>query len=133
LDHRPPGLRVWNVERGNREWFIEWPRLETELRTKLLPQLLKDPSGFRVIVKSYHGKAHWLARLVDRHGVEHCALWFGVDPETNWNFDGLIRAGSWSPLATWQTYQRYSDGSYRRLPSRYDGVEEAYEAQSRDA
>lgn len=51
-------------------------------------------------------------------GEKFCSVWFGVDPDNGWGFDGLIRFGDPDAEAhVWQTYQRNSYGAYRRLSS----------------
>lgn len=117
-DARPAGILTW-TEAGDPEHFVSWITLQKELDRQLLPQLFADPEGFRFETRDQHDKAHWLVQVIDDRGEWFCDVWFGNDPDDGWGFDGLVRLGDpvEAPHA-WQTYQRYSDGTYRRLPSR---------------
>lgn len=118
-----PGMRVW--DEGGYEQFMGWEELKREFRAKLLPQTLRNSSGFDVAKRPHDGKDNWLVDLIDPEGQPLCAVWIGVDPDSGWQFDGLIRFGGEKPPHVWQIYQRYSDGSYRRVASRYRTLEAA--------
>lgn len=116
-DGQPAGIRVW-AEEGMDETFIPWSDLQPELQKQLLPQAFADPSGFKFETREHHGKPQWLVQVFDDQDELYCDVWFGNDPDNGWSFDGLVRVGdpATAPHA-WQVYQRYSDGTYRRLPS----------------
>jgi hypothetical protein len=111
----PAGIRVCD-EGSNVYRFVIWSELKAQLEQLLLPQLLADSRGFTVDVIDYYDKKDWLVRVFDPAGKPYCALWFGPDPDKGWHVDGLVRAGvaDRSPAAA-MTYQRLSDGSYRRI------------------
>lgn len=112
-----PGIRVWNSD-DTEESFISWTDLKPELESRLFPQLFADPSGYTIESRDYHGKKQWLVRICNEAGEPYCAVWFGDDPDNGWRFDGLIRVGEAMELEServWHVYQRYSDGTYRRL------------------
>jgi hypothetical protein len=115
---------VW-TDGSNDENFISWTDLQAELQRQLLPQLFANPSGFKFETRDHHGKSQWLVQVFDDRGDWFCDVWFGNDPDNGWSFDGLVRLGD--PVAAphaWQTYQRYSDGTYRRLPSRSPNLDQ---------
>jgi hypothetical protein len=79
--------------------------LQNELRRHLLPQLFANPAGFSFETRDYNGKIEWLVQVFQD--------------------DGLVRVGDANnPPHAWQTYQRYSDGTYRRLESRVPTIDE---------
>ena len=122
-DSYPAGLRVWDTNNVEGE-FVYWACLKAELDHKLLPQLFVDPSGYHIDVRDHLTKKHWLVQVIDESGNRYCDLWFGGDPENGWAFDGMVRVGDADvELPVWQTYQRYSDGSYRRLFSRFRSID----------
>jgi hypothetical protein len=111
------GILTWNADDGTNEKFIAWAELKKELKVKLTPQLFADKSSLRFELLDHHGKPDWLLQLFDIEG-KYCDVWFGVNPEKGWSFDGLVHFGQADVMPhIWQTYQRYSDGSYMRLPS----------------
>lgn len=114
-DGLPAGIRILD-EFGAERGFTPWEALKTELEIKLLPQIFADPSGFSFSTAEHRGKPDWLVQVVDAQKEPFCHVWFGPDPERNFAFDGLVRVGDPdAPPSVWQTYQRYSDGSYQRL------------------
>jgi hypothetical protein len=115
-DDRPAGIIVLSAEGAEVE-FIPWAALKRELETRLLPQLFADPHGFTLKTADYHGKSDWLVQVVSPSGEPYCDVWFGPDPESGYAFDGLVRVGDPEAEETpvWQVYQRFSDGTYRRL------------------
>lgn len=111
-DDLPAGIRIFAD--GHDDQFLPWDLLELELVTHLLPQCFADPSGWRFALGDYNGKVHWLLHIVNRSGERLCDVWLGEAPP-DWIFDGCIRVGTAEEEPhVWQTYQRYSDGSYRR-------------------
>jgi hypothetical protein len=117
------GIRIWG-DGKKYEDFLPWPKLKIELDRKLLPQLFADPSGFGFQVFDHHGKPDWVVKLVRSDGTGFCYLWLGGDPGRGWQWDGLIRLGAAEPAQVWQIYQRYSDGTYRRLASAFRRLED---------
>jgi len=113
IDRLPAGIRVWGDEKS-REQFVPWPDLERELREKLLPQLFADPTPFKLVVQDFYSKKDWVIKILMNDENMFCWLWFGANPANGWQWDGLIRIGLEGPHVL-QTYQRFSDGSYRRI------------------
>jgi len=111
VDGRAPGICVDGCTE-----FIPWAELEREIQVKLLPQVARVPVGSKVLVKELQGKQNWIVQIVDTDGKEIGHIWFGPDPANNWSFDGLVRVGyPGPPVAIWDVFQRYSDGSYRKI------------------
>ena len=100
--------------------FIPWEKLEKEIIVKLLPQVQKlnqYKGKLKVIVKDLNEKKNWLIRIVDENNNEIGGIWFGPDPTKEGHpYDGLVRVGkSFIPPVIWNTFERHSDGSYRRV------------------
>jgi hypothetical protein len=99
--------------------FIPWTELKEELEQKLLNQLgQRIPPGCTVTIQDYFGRKDWVMRIQDPSGNEVGSMWLGNDPMNEWRFDGMVRAGktlSDREWEVWQTFQRFSDGSYRRV------------------
>ncbi|HVZ17658.1 MAG TPA: hypothetical protein VG897_11105 [Terriglobales bacterium] len=115
----PAGIRVWAAD-GIEQPFVPWADLKSSLETYLLPMLFADPYGYSFETHDHHAKKDWLVQVLNGAGEVHGELWFGNDPDAGFGFDGLIRVGDSNvPMGgrTWQTYQRYSDGSFRRRKS----------------
>ncbi|MES2215858.1 MAG: hypothetical protein V4481_01000 [Patescibacteria group bacterium] len=114
-DALPAGIWI-NSKDGD---FIRWSELQPELEQKLLNQVgQRIPVESRLIVKDFNGRKDWIMRILNSAGEEIGSVWLGNNPENGWKFDGLIRVGeSTSPKKweVWQTFQRFSDGSYRRV------------------
>ena len=110
LDGGPAGIRVISTNE-----VIEWESLKPEIETKILKQVVQVPSGSTVEVRDFVGRKNWIVAVVAPDGSTVANIWFGPDPKNRWKFDGLVRVGSAGGTpAVWQTFQRYSDGSYRR-------------------
>lgn len=118
-DGRAPGIVVDDlVDHG----FVPWPELQVEIERNLLPQVRAVPMGASAELGDLGDRKNWLIRImVD--GREIGNIWFGSDPDNKWKWDGLIRLGDahtsppgQSPV--WQTFERYSDGSYRRVEAK---------------
>ncbi len=104
---------------------MPWSELKEELQNKLLSQLFAKPDGYSFATNDYHGKKDWLVRVVNDKGEVYCGVWFGDNPDAGWGFDGMVRVGDPSDAPhVWQTYQRCSDGSYRRLSSLVATIDE---------
>jgi hypothetical protein len=102
--------------------FIAWKDLRPEIEHNLLCQLGRHiPGGCTVRLDTFHERKDWLIRIVNREHKDVGYIWFGSDPEKNWQFDGLVRAGNALndfEAEVWQVFQRYSDGSYCRIEAR---------------
>jgi hypothetical protein len=125
------GVRVFS-DYGSECEFIPWSELKVELERQLMPQLFADPSGFTFETRDYEGKSQWRVQISDKAASRYCDVWFGHDPDSGWAFDGLLRFGD--PDETphvWQTYQRYSDATYRRCSSMSATLDEFVRRQSR--
>lgn len=120
VDGRPPGI---TVEGAARQAFIPWDQLQLEIETKLLPQVALIPRGSKVDLARFKGNDNWVISILDPSRTEVGNVWFGPNPDTDWKWDGLVRLGEKSGKGlespVWQVFQRYSDGSYRRLETRY--------------
>lgn len=117
VDGHPAGVCVLD-ESDAQVGFIAWTDLERELTQRVLPQLFAHPIFLRFEKCDHRGKAGWLVQLIDDNGDRFCDAWLGVNPDDGWAFDGLLHFGDpGAPPHVWQSYQRYSDGTYRRLPS----------------
>jgi transcriptional regulator with XRE-family HTH domain len=119
-DGKPAGISIIN---DPEELFIPWIDLEIEIEQKLLCQLGRHIRiGCKVRIDDFHGRQNWLLRVVTPDPPKNIGyVWFGPDPEKNWAFDGLVRVGD-APndyeAEVWQVFQRYSDGSYRRIEAK---------------
>lgn len=130
-----PQKVMWGVPHGrgagiiiNDKSFIPWKRLKPEVDRLLIPQVqtsegLPLPVGSRAEVASLHNKEDWIVELrsPESENVLLGRIWFGKDPARSWREDGNVRVGA-APRSTspghfiiWQTYTRYSDGTYRRI------------------
>jgi hypothetical protein len=120
------GMNVWDDKGERGQSFIPWPELNVELQAKLMPLLFKDPSGYRFEAQDYRGKRMHVVKILDPEGKAFGWLWLGSNPDNGWEFDGLVRVGGENRLQkVWQTYQRFSDGSYRRNKSAFGNLEDA--------
>jgi hypothetical protein len=112
-DGRAPGIYIIGTQE-----VIPWSTLRGEIEKKILPQVLQIPAGSAALLQDFHGKRNWVIAVVFPDKEAFVNVWFGPDPKKHWEFDGLVRVGQ--PIAdnlavVWQTFRRYSDGSYRRL------------------
>lgn len=114
-DDRPAGILI-NSRNGS---FIPWNELKQEIEERLLNQVGKYiPVGCSVVLKDLYGRKDWIVRIISSSGKEVAGIWFGSDPNNDWSYDGSVRIGK--PIRdgvakVWQTFQRFSDGTYRRL------------------
>lgn len=108
-----PGILISNSATGE---FIPWTKtFETELERGLLSQLGGHiPPGCRLGLGDYKGRQNWLTLIINPEGKRTAEIWFGTDPDNQWRYDGLVRAGD-DTYVVWQVFQRYSDGTYRRI------------------
>jgi hypothetical protein len=117
VDQKPAGILV---EDSQAQVFVPWSALKLEVESRLLPQVRRVPSGATVEVRDLGDRKDWVVRIVDPTGKDIGAVWFGPNPEAKWQWDGLVRLGEpeeHNPerKLIWQIFQRYSDGSYRRI------------------
>jgi hypothetical protein len=75
------------------------------------------PSRCTAAHRDYQGKKDWLVVVLTPDPQIIANVWFGNNPDNRWVFDGLVRVGVPFEDAgeVWQVFQRYSDGSYRRI------------------
>jgi hypothetical protein len=127
VNRLPAGIQIWSIKADTsiEEDFSSWEKLDSEITRILLPWILDYTAGHRFVTRDYYGKSDWLVWLVDQAGNWVCDMWFGGDPDKNWDFDGLIRFGDAnSEPRGWITFQRYSDGTYRKLQSLCDTLDQ---------
>lgn len=118
-DNLPAGIRIL----APKDDFIPWEDLKTELERNLLIQIQRDcPGALSVVLKDDVKNGVLIrdrfVRLVDAERKVVGAVWFGGDPDNDWCHDGLVRVGevlSQSDSNVWQVFQRFDDGSYRRV------------------
>jgi hypothetical protein len=118
-DGQRAGIICRSIADPQREVFIPWDELKTEVEERLLNQCtMHVPAGSKVVLEDYNGQKDWLGRIRGNKGNHIGDLWFGTNPDDLWRFDGLVRVGkeiSDGQCTVWQVFQRYSDGSYARL------------------
>jgi len=117
MDGKPPGILL---EGDRRQAFLSWRRLKGEIEKMPLPQVRRVPVGSTVGVHDLAERKAWIVNVLGPHFREVGSLWFGTDPDANWRWDGLVRLGHsqrhfGADRVVWQIFQRYSDGSYRRV------------------
>jgi hypothetical protein len=98
--------------------FVRWEHLKREIESSLLPSVRNLPLHCTVSRGMFRGRGNWIVRVLDDVGSELANIWFGGDPEKDWRFDGLVRIGPGQKSTghvVWQTWQRYSNGTYRRI------------------
>lgn len=97
--------------------FIPWNLIREEVIQALLPQVRNIDLGFTVSLLQFRGRSNWIMAVFDANKREVANIWFGTDPTNQWAHDGLVRIGpvEESIARVWQTFQRYSDGTYRRI------------------
>jgi serine/threonine protein kinase len=110
IDGLEPGICINSCDE-----FIPWAELEEEMEQKLLPQVSNVPVGSTITLEDLQGKQDWIVQIIAPSGNEIGHIWFGSNVANDWAFDGLVRVGTPSaPAVIWGTFQRYSDGSYRK-------------------
>ncbi len=114
--HRPPGIVITS---STPEEFVPWSELKPELEAGLLNQLGRHiPAGCTLALDVFEERPDWLVRIVSPDAERIGDVWFGNNPDDDWNYDGFVRAGiayAKYIAEVWQVFQRYSDGSYRRI------------------
>jgi len=114
-DH-PPGIAIDSPVRT----FVPWSVLRPEIEQRLLPKVRVLPVGCTVELGEFRGRKHWIVRILDPNHVEIGNIWFGTDPNNKWAWDGKVRLGPFRakdaiPYKVWQVFERYTDGTYRRV------------------
>jgi len=93
--------------------FIPWNILKVELEQNVLPQVPNVPTGSSLVLQaSSDGTPNTIIKVVDSSGAEKAYIWIGENPENSWLYDGLIRVGDPKTLKIWETFVRYSNGTY---------------------
>ena len=114
-DGRAPGIQIDKPEPG----YVPWSEMTKEVEERLLPQALRViPKDSTVITAEFHGREHHQILIVGPDGNTVGSLWFGKDPYERWRYDGLVRIGKTltdHDHVVWQIFQRFSDGTYRRV------------------
>lgn len=114
-DGRPAGI---GVQGNTSNEFIPWDSLKPEIEQRLLNQVgLFVPLNSQVELGDLYGRQDWTINIISPEKDFIGYVWFGSNPEKGWGYDGFVRLGK--PLKdtgteVWQTFQRFSDGSYRR-------------------
>jgi transcriptional regulator with XRE-family HTH domain len=112
----PPGIYIANSATGE---SVPFNKLKQEIEKKLFNQLGEHiPPKCTAGLGDWNGRPNWLTTIIDPDGTKVGEVWFGTDADNNWAYDGLVRVGvalSDDEAIVWQVFQRYSDGSYRRI------------------
>ena len=100
--------------------FIAWDQLKKELENMLLPQVRQVPIGSTLELRDLADRRNWVVRVINPESKDMADVWLGVDADNKWAWDGLVRIGDSHGIkgadkVVWQVFQRYSDGSYRRI------------------
>ena len=120
-------LRGLEIEYDRRKSVVLWDVLKTEIETELLPQVRVIPLGSTVELGDLGEHRDWVMRVVSPDGRELANVWLGTNGDNGWMWDGLVRIGDPNKPEgekVWQTFQRYSDGTYRRISARVVTVED---------
>ena len=117
VDHMPPGICIGDCKGGT---FVPWIDLKIEVEDMLLPQVRRVPIGSTVQLRDLGDRKNWIVRIINPKGLHIGEIWFGPDADSKWKWDGLVRVGGFrvegpDHRLVWQVFQRYSDGSYRRV------------------
>lgn len=101
--------------------FISEENLVLELTDSLLPQLFADPSNFRI--EPFGQVDDKSVMVIYRGGERYCLLWFGFNPERLVRDGGVHVSGRGGKV--WQSYARYSNGTYQCTAARISPLEDA--------
>jgi hypothetical protein len=122
-----PQLVRWSPNRGGvagidiltePSMFVSWDVLKDQILNALIPQVQNLGVDSSVRLKKFRGRKNWIVAVSDVERKEVANIWFGTNPTNHWAHDGLVRIGPVKKEATgqvWQTFQRYSDGTYLRI------------------
>jgi len=117
-DGLPAGISI-DHKKGS---FVPWRKLQPQIESCLLVQAGRFiPRDCHVKIGDLFGRQNWIVSIFSKAHVELGRIWFGVNPDQDWKFDGLIRIGSVQTIYSaevWEVYQRYSDCTYRLLHSK---------------
>jgi hypothetical protein len=95
--------------------FVTWSEFRSELEKLVLPLTPNLPPNTSTQLASLGGQKARVIQVTDAAGNVVANVWVGVNPKADWRFDGLLRVGSPnSPPKVWATFERLSNGSYRR-------------------
>ena len=95
--------------------FVPWSEFRSELEKLVLPLTPNLPPNTSTKLASISGQKARGIQLTDQAGNVLANVWVGVNPTADWRFDGLLRIGSAnSPPKVWASFERLSNGSYRR-------------------
>jgi hypothetical protein len=96
--------------------FLLWGSVKDELERQVLPALSEIPAGSAAKLIDDQGRRDWIIAVVTAEGGMVAHVWLGADPTRNWVNDGRVRIGTpMAPVGIFGTFQRYSDGTYRRV------------------
>ncbi|HET9767395.1 MAG TPA: hypothetical protein VFS60_11145 [Thermoanaerobaculia bacterium] len=111
LDGYPAGICIETCA-----LFVPWSALKPELEDRLLPQVGQVGLEATLELRNLGSRRDWIVAVVDTRGVVVANVWLGSDPQRDWIFDGRVRIGPPNlGGGVWATFERRSDGSYRRL------------------
>ncbi len=97
-----------------KEFFL-WEKFKKEVEEKIFTKVPQVLSGSTLALKDSYDKQNWFMEVIGSSGNKIGDVWIGNDPTKDWKFDGLVRVGvSENPVVVWDTFQRYSDGSYKK-------------------
>jgi len=95
--------------------FVPWSEFRSELERLVLPLTPNLPSHASTNLGSLSGQNARVIQVTDQAGNVVGNVWVGVNPAADWRFDGLLRVGSANnPPKVWASFERLSNGSYRR-------------------
>lgn len=114
VDACRPGIKFIAADSGV-ESLVPWFELQDEIRNKLLTQVDQTPEVYSLELNTFKGKQNWRIRISDESNRIVGHIWFGPDPENDWKHDGLVRVGSPHGKDVWQTFERYTNGTYVRI------------------
>lgn len=108
--------------------FLPWAELEPELEQRLLYQLQTEkgeavPVRSRFKLATFEDRQNWVIEIRDPNNRLFGRLWFGSNPDREWDEDGYVRAGyalksaafGSPPSVVWGTFQRYTNGTYVKV------------------
>jgi len=120
-NHEDKGPGVIVEEKDGPAEFISWTELKPEIEKMLLPQVRVLPLGCTVELGNLGDRPNWVMKVLAQDGSEAAHVWLGNNADKSWKWDGLVRVGEPNKPdgeRVWQTFQRYSDGTYRRISTK---------------
>jgi hypothetical protein len=95
--------------------FLPWAEFRSEIEKLVLPMTSHLPPNTSTQLAALAGQKARVIQVTDQTGTVVGNVWVGVNPAADWRFDGLLRVGSaGSPPQVWASFERLSNGSYRR-------------------